>query len=377
MYIAMRISMFTRSAAVCVLFLATTLILNAQFLPSLSQAGPGYDDEKMNEPNIVNQIIRSEWLGISWTPVLRYDNEYDHHARLWSQTAYVWTVGDWQLFSRQLFSWDNAGEMISSTTQTWTGSAWKNVLHERESCNISLGERTRTRFEWKGGDWDLVSRSVSRCNETGQVETVQDYEWCEDGWRACVLTQMLYNSVGLYVGYEKLEIRDNFLFARSTAETDPGGRIGWEVHYTRQRGGEWGCDYRERWMRDDCGVLVDLYTDLWQDGSWRDWKWDSYISEPFSLDAPADPDVHTFTMSIFPNPSSGVLQVKVDCPRSILARLECYDMLGRRLAEFPARQFPTGATLLPLQLQNLPRGVVFLRLVDGVRVFNTRSLILR
>ncbi|MBE0643209.1 MAG: hypothetical protein IH600_03950 [Bacteroidetes bacterium] len=361
----------------CVLFFATTLTITAQSW-SVSSGGSNLTDvPSEKELMVVKQIIHSEMLGVDWKPLRRYENSYDHHAHMWSQQVSAWADGDWELVGRQLYSWDVWGELYSMTTQAWNGSMWQNVERIHCSFDIDSGDRTQTRFEWKGGDWALSDRKVYRYNDEGSVASMREYRWCEDGWRACVLTVMFYDNDGHYSGYERTELVDNFLCARSTAEVAPCGKIGEEIHYTRERGGEWVRDRRDRWTRNDCGLLTDLYVDEWQDGEWRPWKWDSYISAPFTLSAPAATPVSVVTMDAFPNPASGDVQVQIHCTSPVNAAVECVDILGRRLAILPARQLEVGTTTLPMQLQSLPRGLVLLRLIANGRVMNLRQLILR
>ncbi len=377
MYTSATASRRSRGGVFCVLFFATTMTLAAQSWTVRydGTALSGVPSEK--EMKVVKRIIHSEQLGVSWQPLVRYDNAYDHHARVWSQQVSVWADGDWCLAARELFTWDNSGELYSKTRQNWNGTIWNNLERIRSSFDIDSGDRTLTRYRWENNDWKLVGRSVERFNDERRVESVRDYIWSEDGWRALTLTVRLYNTEGQYSGYEHYELWDNFLDARSEATVAPGGMIGEEVHFTRERDGDWVRSHRDRWTRDSNDQLTDLYVDEWREGAWKEWKWDAYVLAPFTLAAENHAALPAFGMESYPNPTGGSLQVQVRCPEAVTAAVECVDLLGRRLALLPERQFEAGTTVLPLQLDGLPRGLVFLRLVDGATVRSVERILLR
>lgn len=363
--------------AAALLFLAMTCVLAAQPLDTRKD-GYWYGDVPSEKDIIViRQIIHSEWMGVSWKPLVRYENFYDHHAQVWSQEILAWADGDWRLTGRKLSTWETTGELMSLTTQAWTGAMWENLERERYTGDIDSGDRTRTRYSWHNGDWELQGRSVIRYNDDRQVNSVREYIWCEDGWRFCLLTQYFYDEMGCYAGYERTEVSDNFLVARSTATVAPNGEIGEEIHYTRERGGQWERSRRERWTRGDKGLIADRYVDDWRDGSWLPWQWDSYIAARFTLSSGDAPPAAAFSMMPYPNPALGAVQLVVSCPRSITAVIECHDLLGRRLHVLPARRFDAGTTHVLLQLGGLPRGYAFIRLVGDSRVLVTKRVLLK
>ncbi len=361
----------------CVLFFATTLTIAAQSWTVRYGGSAVTDVPSEKELTIVKQIVHSEMLGVMWKPLIRYDNAYDHHARVWSQQVSVWADGNWNLAKRELYTWDSYGELYSKTNQSWNGSMWENLERIRVSLDMDSGDRTRSLYKWVGGDWQLDGRFVERFNDEGRVECEREYTWCEDGWRACRLTVLLYDNEGHYSGYERYELADNFLYARSTATVSPCGQIGEEEHFTRFREGDWVRSHRDRWTRDNCGLLTDLFVDEWRDGAWRSWKWDSYLTAPFTLAAEELSSLPAFTIEPFPNPSDGNVLLQIHSSTPVIAAIECVDILGRRLALLPARQLEAGATRLPLHLQSLPRGMVFLRLIAKGQILSTRQLILR
>lgn len=366
-----------RGGVAALFFLAMTCVLAAQPLDT-REAGYWYADVPSEKDIVViRQIIHSEWMGVSWKPLVRYDNFHDHHAQVWSQETSAWADGEWRLTGRTLFTWEATGELMSLTQQTWTGAMWENIERERYTRDMDSGDRTRTRFSWRSGAWVLQGRSVIRYNDDKQVNSVREYSWCEDGWRLCQLTQYFYDQMGCYAGYERTEVADNFLAARSTATVAPNGEIGEEIHYTRVRGGQWERSRRERWTRGDNGLLTDRYVDDWRDGAWVPWQWDSYIVSRFTLSSENASPAAAFSMLPYPNPAQGAVQLSVSCPRVITAAIECHDLLGRRLLALPARRFDVGTTQVLLQLGSLPRGYVFIRLVDDTRVLVTKRVLLK
>ena len=326
---------------------------------------------------VVKQIVHHEWIGVSWTALVRYDNNYDHHARTWSCDRWEWRGGDWELAGRQLFTWDNRGEPVSMTTQRWNGDMWVNLERERWTWDPETADRIRTRYAWSGGDWLLESRSVLRFNDDGQVGTITEYQWCDEGWKACLITTRLFDALGQYCGYERMDLSDNFLCARAIASMSSCGRLGEEIHYTRQRGGVWERSHRDRWTRGDCALLTDAYVDTWREGDWAPWQWDFYLNVPYSLSTQRLPNEGGFALLPSPNPTPGPLLLGVRVPYAVTAVVECHDLLGRRLLALPARQFEAGVTALSLQLANLPKGYVFIRLVGQQRVFTTTRVLLQ
>ena len=327
--------------------------------------------------SVVREIMHCEWLGVSWTPLQRYVNAFDHHARVWSCERMDWRDGGWRLGGRELFSWDNQGQLFSLTRQDWNGDMWVNLERERYTSDPETADRIRTRYVWQGGDWVADRRCVMRTNDDGQVGSVTEYAWGAEGWQPCLRTVRLFDETGAYCGYERSELPDNYLCARSTATHSCCGLLGEEVHYVRPRGESWTRSHRDRWICDDCRQPTDSYVDRWGDGNWQPWQWDSYITGEFTLSAPAVPQNEGFAISPAPNPARGPVMLSVHAPHAVTAAVECHDLLGRRLAVLPARRFDAGLTTVAMQLGALPRGYVFIRLLGENRVLVTQRVLLR
>lgn len=366
---------------ILILILAMVLGLVAGLSGQTIDTRPGgrwhADLPSEKELSVIKEIVHSEWIGVSWTPLLRYVNNYDHHARVWSCDRWEWREGEWQLGGRQLCSWDPWGQPFSLTRQAWDGDKWVNLERERWSYDPETADRILTRFGWDGSGWAEDSRSVLRFNDDGQVGSVTEYQWSDEGWKASLFTARLFDERGAYCGYERTDLTDNFLCARGTASESICGQLGEEIHYTRKRGGVWERSHRERWVRDDCKVIADFYVDTWREGGWAPWQWDFYMNGPFSLSTQRLPDEAGFALMPSPNPTHGPIVLGVRVPRTLTATVECHDLLGRRLLTLPARQFETGVTALSLQLGALPRGYVFVRLVGERRVLVTSRVLLR
>ena len=90
---------------------------------------------------------------------------------------------------------------------------------------------------------------------------------------------------------------------------------------------------------------------------------------------------HIFFRALHDTPLGATTALAVDLAAPTPARVDIYDLLGRRVRNLAERDLPAGVTVLPWDGRDqsgshVGRGVYFARLLAGDRQFTVRLLLL-
>ncbi len=85
--------------------------------------------------------------------------------------------------------------------------------------------------------------------------------------------------------------------------------------------------------------------------------------------------ITTFSLSVHPNPFNNTTEISFDVPRTSLATLKVYDLLGREVAVLLDEIVGSGVRTVVWNASGFSSGIYFLRLAVG-RVFETRKVVL-
>ena len=80
-------------------------------------------------------------------------------------------------------------------------------------------------------------------------------------------------------------------------------------------------------------------------------------------------------LQVYPNPSSGLLNIRLQPERDIFQTVEVYNQLGQKVESFEL-SFTKEMPAVELQLSDLTDGIYFVRVYDGNTV-QTRKVVLR
>jgi hypothetical protein len=336
----------------------------------------------------------------------------------------TWTNGDWQKSFQKLFTYDGSGYLISDLSQTWDvpSTSWENSAQTIYDNNADGKPGVVTSQIWDGGSWNYLTRSTYTYNTAKEVLTEVTEMWLGVIWQntsketntydgSGYLTNNLSQSWDFISSAWKNNIQINYT---NNPDGNPNQEItqSWDgaawINSTRSTytynasnkvitqvtdnwiSGNWQPDSRETNTYDGNGYVINNLSQIWDEGSS---SWKNETQENFTNNVDGTPSIiisqewdgtnawnnaarYTLTYSpstlikelpatkmvtIYPNPTSGLLTIMSVEGFSDNASLELYDFNGKAILQ----RNLDNMTDQRIDISQFAKGIYYLRIKNN------------
>lgn len=246
------------------------------------------------------------------------------------------------LYQKNVFQYDSNGELVVWSVYDWDTRKdnWQPDFVENYRRN-SLGIITEIiHVSWNTGVWENQWKQEQSYDEAGNLTLLTYYNWD--------------SAAGAWVRYWKQE-----------QAYDSGGNIILWAHYDwYSETNMWLGNYMYTYHYNENSQLA-YYAYLVWDWSQGDWKLSTKEFFYYSGSSAAKNTMQD-KISLFPNPTSGVLHMK-GCTSPVTVRI--YNLHGKLLEVYPRQQ-------TSIDLSSLPHGMYYIDLIE-LQGSRTRKMIIK
>jgi len=384
-----------------------------------------------DEDSLITYELLQDWENGGWVNRYRFDSfEYNDAGFLKSRIQQLWNGVEWENHERYLYSYDDAGNTVEAITQVWQDDNWINEERRVSEYNTRNQETSQQTFFWTNNEWLTISIIQSTYDETSgkltsytildrvgealenQYRRLYEYDsafrqtasivqiWDGTNWENSSETFDEYNSEGqrtssttrLWIDTSWLNVDRQLYFY------DELGNM--EKQISQSWNGEWINSSQSLNEYNAEGLINLSTTQLWQDSIWinnfrtfreydddnrwieeleqfwENGEWINLVqcSQTF-LTCPVTTSTteiqHQQLFTVYPNPSSGTVQLSLKEELAREAVLTVFDTNGKVMWQ------KNGLRQNTLELNNLPSGVYIVQIVTEKRVASEKIVIRR
>lgn len=347
------------------------------------------------------EYVASEWdlATQAWKTTRRSTFAYDGSGNVQEDVFYVWSAGAWLPNTRTTYAYDAAGLKTGSQTFGYMSGTWR--LSSR-SVVARSGRLTTETWQWlNAGQWQLTSKSEQAVDDAGydvfyasysydvatqrwKGDYKREYAYDEQGYRTLVATYRDWDGAAqTWIGDYKYEYAydtrgNRTVFAHfrgwDASAGDFVGVVRFEYSYDsaslytgslsyawQAASRTWVPDGRDAYQIENGRTVSSLHE--WWDAPAQRWenKWRSEYRYGTQTDvsAPDAPDAPAITL--WPNPASEAVSMRLHVPGGVQAHVTFFDALGREVKNLHAGQLAPGEQVLSVPVAALAPGLYHVR----------------
>ena len=123
------------------------------------------------------------WDGANWVNEYKYETTLTGDSMPSEDIYSSWTGGDWDLVSKDIYSYDANGNNLGWITQVWDGSMWVNSDKNTFAYDAQGNEIEFLIYSWDGSDWQIESGyKAENFYENNNLVQQVNYFWENGGW---------------------------------------------------------------------------------------------------------------------------------------------------------------------------------------------------
>ena len=386
----------------------------------------------------VSTELEEIWLGNSWNPNSKSENEYNDDDQLTSRLLLRWNSGLQDYVEQTATFYSNPTANSSEVlTQTWNGSAFENQYLSYFESDASDNVVKIERFDWEDGAWKtrflatsvvenglLMETTIQTTHDTGTlanailrtfaydaegrktVEIEEDWDASSQSWvlesqdlitynGSTIVTLSQVYEAGAWVDYVEttMVIDSNDLLLEQVSIPLKQGAFGIRFSYTYDSAGNltevvsqgddgaggWINQSRNAFTLDADGDPLEFLFQTFDPGSmaWVNSNRVTYQYEQNEKSTSIEEELPLGLASfdLYPYPAQDRVQVELELTQASELQVDVFDILGRRVANLTEGTAPAGIQQLSWLPQNEPAGLYFVRLsVDGA--IDTKTIVI-
>jgi hypothetical protein len=251
----------------------------------------------------------------AWVNSFKYINTYTAFNKLNTTIEQQWTGTSWDNYSLDTFTYNSSNNVILDLRSNWSGSSstWTVAYQTTFTYDGSGNVATQLFQSWAGSAWsNQYKTTFSNYAAPGLYQKAINQIWSV-GASAFINA---YNDSITYSSYNQ----PVYLFERDWSSTTSS------------------------WVPDTF-IAVHFYYQLYSTGI-------------------ANVNSSATAMDVYPNPTSGIINLRADVADSRNTTITVQDVAGRIVHSFDGREIKDGLNNIQLSMEQLPAGAYFVHLAN-------------
>ena len=305
-----------------------------------------------NANGLLSKEIDSQWSGSQWEESNKYEYTYDASGKISEEKYFYWDGIQWIEDGKIEYTYDLNGNLIEEMQRYWDGTQWMSSQKREYTWDASGNVTEEINYYWSAMQWSPSYKYEYAYNGNGKkIQEIESY-WVMTQWELGYKSEFGYNANGKLT-QEIFSFWDGMsweLSEKLERTIDANGNVPTEVFYIWD-GTQWEEDYKQDLTYNNTYSFNDLvlpFTILEEaedyfnhmatqfveseidstTGNWiASFKGTLHYS---SVNVNSVFDVETAEISVYPNPVSDQLQIRISNWNGV-ASFQLLDVQGRLL----------------------------------------------
>lgn len=380
-------------------------------LPSSNGLDTLYQDLNTWNNNLLSNSTREVYNAGVWDPQTRHYYAYDSGDRQIMDSVQIWNGSAWENNSIMTNQYDNNGNLLNTTNFFWSGSSWDTLLSFSYDYTFhSSGEwEVQTLNAWQNGvGYSPSSRTTNYFNSTTQeIDSVTFDSWNGTVWtvtgkflnitwydfpnrlygsylfqphsggqpQSLVRQTLIYTNPLNYIWYIEQQNGTQYdSISHTVQEADANDNITLieQFSYTTSPPNQ---SFGEQYLLTYNGSNL-LTEAISQEYNTASGMYESVQVAQYFYGAVGrpEPEANQLHATLFPNPSTGLVQLRFENERPGTLHIQVYDLQGQKILQSAQRQ-PLGISQSTLSLEELDSGTYLIHLRMGNQTSTQRIYI--
>ena len=284
------------------------------------------------------------WDSTEWRPTLATINTVENGLVTVSVfQTYDGNLGMLVNRSQNFNEYDEMGRHMFTRTERWNSDLGAWVTTSRNSTTYEERTTTNTRESYNSADstWSIIQRITTTFNEQMQPLALTDTPFAAGQPAASLKMTWTYDESGFLIE------------AALLTELSPPNNAFQNVT-------------RTLYTNDEDGDILETIAQIYQEGAWVNTRRSVYTYLPALVSNEDERPLSTATLDVYPSPSRGPVNLKIQLDQPSTLQVDVYDLLGRHLTTLEKNSTATGTQHLVWEPRDAAAGLYFLRVkVDG------------
>jgi hypothetical protein len=146
-------------------------------------------------------LLTQQWDGATWANTSEWTTTYDANNNYIYDLIQNWNGIGWDNDKQIYYSWNANNKLDSMIEQTWNGSSWINSDYTTFQYDLNNLETSEVSHIWDGAQWVLNDRALLTYNAHGDmIESLYQF-WDSSGWENNSRTQYNFDVSFRQTGY--------------------------------------------------------------------------------------------------------------------------------------------------------------------------------
>ena len=329
-----------------------------------------YDEQDRLILELTNKMTNGTWLS--------NDRKiYAHTDSTLIQTNQKWNSIDWENRVRISNNYDGKGNRIQYSIQNWIDGQWLNERLYDMRYNEQNMEIELVSSDWNEitNEWILLFKTNHEYSEEGYLLAELNFFWNDTEW--------LLTGTNEYTLYPDGNIMTEYVFNYYDLEKDTFLRLEYEYDINNNlesktlinyQDSVWKNISRQLYQTFEAELRIEWINQSWNNDMWTNNYVHKYYYEPRSTSSVQEFKELLADLSVFPNPSSGIINVDPGFDLDPNARLFVYSTQGQLLL---SRTIDSRSGIQTLDLSHLDNSLINLIIQNGQTTISKQVILIK